>query len=353
VKIENSNLTLSADSRTISSYRLEENIQFWMSNRNNLEGKQLTVRGDNRDQLQLSGSYTSAKATGTETVDETSMVDTKHSAMLKMLEAFLLQATGKKFHLQSPWLKLPNEAYDNCGRGISNVQLATPGFQPAGAGFGLIYSRNEIQMERTRVSFAAEGIVKLADGMEISLNLSFNVDQQIVQQSSFQLKAGDALKDPLVINFGGDLASFTSSTMSFDLDYDGTMDTINQLGAGSGYLVLDKNKNGAVDDGQELFGPQTNDGYSELAKYDEDGNGWIDEGDSIFDQLKIWYHDEGGNSHLVALSEKSVGAIYLGHAVTQMNMYSQNGMAGRLRESGLVLLENGQSRVMQELDVRI
>ena len=131
------------------------------------------------------------------------------------------------------------------------------------------------------------------------------------------------------------------------------MDTINQLGAGSGYLVLDKNKNGAVDDGQELFGPQTNDGYSELAKYDEDGNGWIDEGDSIFDQLKIWYHDEGGNSHLVALSEKSVGAIYLGHAVTQMNMYSQNGMAGRLRESGLVLLENGQSRVMQELDVRI
>lgn len=56
---------------------------------------------------------------------------------------------------------------------------------------------------------------------------------------------------------------------------------------------------------------------------------------------------------LAALTDKNIGAIYLGSVGTQMNMYNSSGMAGTLRESGLVLLENGESRVMQELDVRV
>jgi hypothetical protein len=55
----------------------------------------------------------------------------------------------------------------------------------------------------------------------------------------------------------------------------------------------------------------------------------------------------------VALSEKNVGAIYLGRVDTKMNMYSSSGMAGTLKQSGFVLLENGESRIMQELDIRI
>jgi hypothetical protein len=69
--------------------------------------------------------------------------------------------------------------------------------------------------------------------------------------------------------------------------------------------------------------------------------------------LKIWYQDEQGNSQLVALTDKNVGAIYLGSVDTQMNMYNSAGKAGALRESGLVLMDNGESRIMQELDVRI
>lgn len=125
------------------------------------------------------------------------------------------------------------------------------------------------------------------------------------------------------------------------------------LNSSSGYLALDRDGNGRIDDGRELFGPRTDDGYSELAAYDDDKNGWIDEADSIFDHLKIWYHDESGNSQLVALTDKNVGAIYLGNVDTQMNLYSNDNMSGVLRKSGLVLLENGESRVMQELDLRI
>lgn len=217
---------------------------------------------------------------------------------------------------------------------LGNLKLVSfSGGRQTGAGFGLIYSRSETQIERSRVSFAAEGVVKTADGKEINLNLNFNIDQEVVQQSNFQLRAGEALKDPLVISFGGSVASFADRTMSFDIDFDGDQDTLQMR--------------------KELFGPQTDHGYGELAQYDEDGNGWIDENDSVFNHLKIWYHDEQGNSQLVALTGKNVGAIYLGSVETQMNMYRSSGMAGALRESGLVLLENGESRVMQELDVRI
>jgi hypothetical protein len=58
----------------------------------------------------------------------------------------------------------------------------------------------------------------------------------------------------------------------------------------SGLLVIDKNLDGKVNDGSELFGPSTGDGFEKLARYDEDRNGWIDEGAqhaSLLDTLRV------------------------------------------------------------------
>ena len=352
MRIESSNLALSGESRMVSVKSLNENLNVWTSGGSSSAGTvdRIDISAYTAQASNYVGS-SSSYVNGSGLTEEDDAVNQEHDLKLKLLEAFIYGITGKRVRLRVPKINLSSNGYDSLGNGLTG--LVRTGNSLGTNGFGLIYNRNEIQTERSRVSFAAEGIVKTADGREINLDLNFNIDQQIVRQSSFQLKAGEALKDPLVINFGGNLASFTNRTMSFDMDYDGTKDTINLLGANSGYLALDKNNNGTVDDGRELFGPQTDNGYEELAQYDEDGNGWIDEGDSIFDSLKIWYHDEAGNSHLAALTDKNVGAIYLGHVETKMNMYSQTGLAGTLRESGLVLLENGQSRVMQELDVKI
>lgn len=56
---------------------------------------------------------------------------------------------------------------------------------------------------------------------------------------------------------------------------------------GSGFLALDRNQNGVVDDGSELFGTQSGDGFAHLALYDQDSNGWIDANDPVFDKLRI------------------------------------------------------------------
>ncbi len=357
MRIESSALSMQGGSSVVSMMSVQESLNIWTGQGSaGISSSSFDVQEFSQQGITASTSVT-ASITETSETDEGDLVLSEQELRIKLLEDFLSRISGKRVKFHIPRVKHVFDGYDSSGQPFSNLKIIFSDNRATrlglGSGFGLLYNRSETQIEKSRVSFAAEGVVKTADGREISLNLNFNIDQEIVQQSSFQLSAGEALKDPLVISFGGSVASFTNRTMSFDIDYDGDQDTIHTLNGNSGYLALDKNNNGKVDDGRELFGPQTDNGYGELARYDEDGNGWIDENDSIFDQLKIWYHDELGNSQLVALTDKNVGAIYLGSVETQMNMYSSNEMAGRLRQSGLVLLENGESRVMQELDVRI
>jgi hypothetical protein len=50
----------------------------------------------------------------------------------------------------------------------------------------------------------------------------------------------------------------------------------------SAHLAIDANNNGRIDDGSELFGPTSGDGFGELAALDDDGNGWVDESDAAY-----------------------------------------------------------------------
>lgn len=354
MRIESSALSMQGSSSVVSAMSIQESLMIRTSQGSvSMNSSSFDVQEFSQQGISASTTAISSVPDTSETSDECS-ITTEQELKIRMLEVFLTRLTGKNVKLQTPRLKLEGLTYDKNAQlysrakamsGLAQVQLQS--------GFGLVYNRDEIQIERSRVSFAAEGIVKTADGREIQLSLNFNIDQEIIRQSSANLQIGNTLKDPLVINFGGSVASFSSKTMSFDIDLDGKNDTVAMLNSGSGYLALDRNNNGIVDDGTELFGPKTNNGFQELAVYDEDGNGWIDEGDSIFNHLRIWYHDEQGNSRLVALTDKNVGAIYLGSMDTPMNMYSGAQMAGALKKSGFVLLENGESRIMQELDLKI
>ena len=67
------------------------------------------------------------------------------------------------------------------------------------------------------------------------------------------------------------------------------------LGEGSGFLVLDAVAGGS--NPAQLFGPTDGDGFADLAAYDSDANGWIDEADPVFSRLGVWTPDaEGGGA---------------------------------------------------------
>lgn len=217
-------------------------------------------------------------------------------------------------------------------------------------------SYTETYMEQEMTSFSTTGNVVTADGRTINFQLEMEMSrsfQATYEQSYEMLYQNVNACDPLVINLDGDIASVSDQKFLFDIDADGILDTISQLNEGSGYLALDKNKDGKINDGSELFGPETGNGFGDLAQYDEDGNGWIDEGDDIWDKLLIWTKDEAGKDKLYHVSEKGVGAICLQNQSTDFSLNSlrNNQTNGIVRSTGIFLYENGNVGTLQHVDM--
>lgn len=199
--------------------------------------------------------------------------------------------------------------------------------------------------------FAASGSVRTADGREIDFSLQMAMMRYEREEFSSVLEFGNAprLTDPLVLNLATDQVRLRAGSFSFDLNLDGQADQLAQLGSGSAYLALDRNGNGQIDDGRELFGPRSGNGFSELAELDDDGNGWIDEADAAFAQLRLWRPGEG----LQTLAEAGVGAIALMHASTPFQLKAAGETLGAVRSSGVFLTEAGEVRSVQQIDLAV
>lgn len=220
---------------------------------------------------------------------------------------------------------------------------------------GWVYQRQERYVEQEKLSFRAAGVVQTADGRRIDIQVALNMSREFVQESQVEIRGGSAVKiDPLVINFDGLGAGLTQTRFEFDLDSDGTAEQIASLRPGNGYLALDRNGDGIINNGSELFGPSTGRGFAELAAYDEDGNGFIDEADSIYHQLRIWMVNDEGSHQLVALGDKNIGAIYLGHVTSPFQLKTAaNESLGEVANSGIYLTENGKVGVIQEINLTV
>ncbi|MCG7963182.1 MAG: hypothetical protein N0E54_10820 [Candidatus Thiodiazotropha taylori] len=221
------------------------------------------------------------------------------------------------------------------------------------AGWGMIYDFYESHYESEHVDFKAQGKVLTADGREISIALQLSMSREFLRESTVQIRAGDAvMKDPLVVNFNGTAAQLTERNFHFDIDADGRDEQIAFVRPGSGLLALDRNADGRINDGSELFGALSGDGFSELANHDKDGNGWIDEADSIYRRLRIWTKSADGQDSLMALGQTGVGAIYLGSVETPFLLKDAgNETLGQIRQTGIYLSEDGETGTLQQLDL--
>jgi len=220
------------------------------------------------------------------------------------------------------------------------------------AGFGLIYDYAASQYEQESMSFSAEGVIRTKDGQEFRFSAQINMTREFYMEHRESLRLGEAAKiDPLVLNFDGTGAELEETRFEFDLDADGSSEQIARLGAGSGFLALDRNEDGAVNNGRELFGPTTGNGFAELSAYDDDRNGFIDEDDAIYDKLRIWLRDGSGAQKLVGLGQMGVGAIYLGHLSSPFRSTdSLNNPLGEVTSTGLFFREDGSPGTVQQID---
>jgi len=126
------------------------------------------------------------------------------------------------------------------------------------------------------------------------------------------------------------------------------------LGSASGYLAIDNNADGRINDGSELFGTRSGDGFADLARFDSDGNHWLDEADPVFDSLRVWQHDAGGKDILSTLRDKGVGALYLGSTETPFALTDkENRLLAQIRASGVYLKEDGRAGSLQQIDLAV
>jgi len=233
------------------------------------------------------------------------------------------------------------------GSSLTLTNNLSPSYFSVERGHSTFYEETEC------TKFRGEGTVVTADGRELTFGLNVEMSRSFTEYNkvSFVENYPQVLTDPLVIHLDSNPVSVSDQTFFFDLDCDGKKEKIAQLNAGSGYLALDKNNDGIINDGSELFGPNTGNGFDELAAYDSDGNGWIDEADEIYKHLKVWTRDSEGNEKLLTLKEADVGAIYLGNSKTEFSLKddAQN-LKGQVRRTGMYLHENGDAGAIQQID---
>lgn len=210
--------------------------------------------------------------------------------------------------------------------------------------------------EVEETSFSTSGKVVTADGREISFSLEMQMSRTFMQKTSWtyeKLAKNVSLCDPLVINLNDNIASVSDQKFLFDLDADGTEEEISMLDTSSGFLALDLDGNGKIDDGAELFGTKSGDGFRDLAAYDTDHNGWIDENDEIWSKLLIWVKEESGEDVLYHLADKGVGAISTRSADTEFTMQSAEDFRTNavIRKTGMFLYESGMVGSLQHVDL--
>jgi hypothetical protein len=135
-----------------------------------------------------------------------------------------------------------------------------------------------------------------------------------------------AASTPLVLSFDGAPVTFQSSTRAFAIN--GTMSVATDWPTSrTPWLALDRNSNGAVDDGGELFGSATllksgeraENGFIALRELDTDNDGQLTPADAGWSQLELWNDGDAdrvsSSSELTSLGARRLVSIDLAYAV--------------------------------------
>lgn len=203
--------------------------------------------------------------------------------------------------------------------------------------------------ETESCTFAASGNVCLADGSTRQFDVGYRMERS---EQSTRLDLA-SFKDPLVVDFGELVDSLGRHGIEFDIDSDGKTENLRLPTGDAGVLFHDRNHNGRADDGSELFGPQSGDGFGELAELDGDGNGWIDGGDAAYADLMLWQLAEDGASQVRSLTEAGIGALATASAETPFTLKEDGEAVGQVRSSSVWLGEHSGAGIVRQIDVAV
>jgi hypothetical protein len=208
--------------------------------------------------------------------------------------------------------------------------------------------------QQQQLGFAVSGEVTTQEGKTVQFELYATASQDFRYRSGSGALAQQVVQrsDPLVINFGGAFNNLSDTVFEFDLDADGQTEELSFAGSGSGFLVFDRNQDGRINNGHEMFGARTGDGFGELAEFDEDGNGFIDANDSAYQSLQVYTRDAQGNEALHSLADLNIGAIGLESGLSPFQITDDlNQELGMAQRTGIFISGDGDVGTIQQIDL--
>lgn len=166
-----------------------------------------------------------------------------------------------------------------------------------------------------------------------------------------------APKDPLIIDLNRDgKVSTTPGKRYFDMDANGIAERVSWAGDGDGFLVLDRDDDGKITSGLEMFGDYTImsngkvaiSGFQALADLDSNKDGIIDAKDELFSKLRIWADRDGdgvfGDKELFSLEELGIESINLKYV--EQNIRDENG--NQIVRTGKITWKDGDTSPISE-----
>lgn len=352
MKIASSSLEMSSSHAATQREEIRESLRMWTGrSRPDFEGNS-TPRPV--ETVEISDAGKAAQTADAAQASDDALESDPRMMLLRSLIEFL---TGKKIHLlDTSELKAPPPGQE-VAEAAQAQQAQAQGNQPQqSAGFGVEYDYHSSYSETEQTNFAASGVVRTTDGKTIKFDVQLAMQRSYSEETNVSVRVGDAVrkKDPLVINFSGTAAQLTDTRFKFDLDADGAKENINFVRPGSGFLVFDRNHDGKANDGSELFGPATGNGFDELALLDGDKNGWIDENDAAYEDLRVWVKDAEGKDSLMTLKQADVGAIALTNIATAFDIKNaSNQTLGQIHSSSVYLQDSGGAGTVQQIDLTV
>ncbi|MDG9785151.1 hypothetical protein N7408_28495, partial [Pseudomonas otitidis] len=188
------------------------------------------------------------------------------------------------------------------------------------------------------------------------VNQNFNSANSFVQR-----------RDPLSLDLDGDGIETvgTNTGITFDFDGDGLKTGTGWVKGDDGFLVLDRNGNGQIDNGGELFGVDTvkangqkaTDGFDALRDFDSNGDGVFDAKDAQFANVRVWQDTNQDGiaqaGELKTLAEHNIVAINLDSTASNQtsngNLISATGTF--IRGDGTQGNVNANQSVVANLDL--
>lgn len=206
----------------------------------------------------------------------------------------------------------------------------------------LIFGESHLQIDNEENTYSNHLRYQLSVNLDTQSNRSTNIKSKS-SNNFVDLRGRNFMPrreaDPLVIDLGNDGISTTGieKGIQFDLNGDNSKELTSFVKGNDYVLALDKNKNGVIDSGNELFGDQNgaSDGIEELSRYDSNSDGLIDSKDEVYDQLSLVNSDRPTKT----LSQVGIDSIDL----TRLSISSFTSSGDRIKDGLKIKMKDGSS----------